>query len=93
MKIFSDEQPVGRVSATQLGKSVSSVLNRVSAGERIVVSRNNRDVALLVSLEAGVELMLAGSERFAAMRREAREELEAGLAETLKAWRAGIGSS
>jgi len=91
--MFSDGQPVGRVTATELGKTVASVLTRVGEGERIVVTRNGHQVALIVSFDAGIELMLSGSEQFAALRREAREELDAGLAEALERWRVGIGWS
>ncbi len=93
MRVFSDDQPVNEITATELGKTVSSVLDRVAAGERIVVTRGGRVAALIVSLEDGIEVMLAGSERFAALRREARDELEAGVTEVLERWRAGIGSS
>ena len=84
---FSDNQPVSEVSATELGKTVSSVLNRVAAGERLIVTRGGRVAALIVSLEDGIEVMLAGSERFAILRREARDELEAGVTEALERWR------
>ena len=93
MRIFSTDQPVTEVTATELGKTVSHVLDRVGKGERIVVSRGGRATALIVSLEDGIEVMLAGDERFAALRREAREELEAGVAKVLETWRAGTESS
>ncbi|MDX6580949.1 MAG: hypothetical protein QOI10_133 [Solirubrobacterales bacterium] len=80
------------MTATELGRTVASVLDRVVDGERVVVTRSRRAVAVIVGLEEGIEIMLAGSERFARLRREAREELESGLAEALVAWRAGIES-
>jgi prevent-host-death family protein len=93
MRIFSTDQPVTEVTATELRNSVSQVLDRVGKGERIVVSRGGRAAALIVSLDDGIEVMLAGDERFAALRREAREELEAGLTEVLDQWRLGTASS
>jgi prevent-host-death family protein len=93
VSVFSDDQPVSEITATELGRTVSSVLDRVAKGERLVVTRGGRVAALIVSLQDGVEVMLAGSEQFAALRREAREELEAGIAEALAKWRAGIGST
>ena len=93
MRVFSADQPVTEVSATELARSASSVLDRVAAGGRIVVSRSRRPVALIVSLEDGIEVMLAGAERFALLRREAREELEAGIAKVLKPWGIPPGSS
>ena len=87
MRIFSRDQPVKEVTATELGKTVSSLLDRIAAGERVIVTRNGRAAALIVSLADGIEVMLAGDERFALLRREARDELEAVIAEVLAPWR------
>ena len=56
-------------------------------GERVIVSRNGQPCAVILSIDAGIDAMLAGSERFTLLRREAREELESGVAATLEAWR------
>ena len=93
MRMFATDQPVGEVSATELARSTSSVLDRIAAGERVVVTRSTRPVALLVSLEDGIDVMLAGAERFALLRREAREELDAGVAQALAPWRSRSESS
>jgi prevent-host-death family protein len=91
--IFSSEQPVTEVTATTLHRDTSSLLNRVAAGERLIITRGGRAAALLVSLSDGIEIMLAGAERFALLRHEARQELEEGVAELLEPWRIGTGSS
>jgi antitoxin (DNA-binding transcriptional repressor) of toxin-antitoxin stability system len=93
MTIFSLDEPVSEVTATELGRTVSHVLDRVGKGERLIVTRNGRAAALIVCLTDGIEVMLAGDEHFTALRREAREELEAGLAATLERWRLSIESS
>jgi prevent-host-death family protein len=85
--VFSDDQGIGEISATALGRSVSSVLDRVEAGERLIVTRNGEPAAVIVSIDGGVDLHLAGSERFALLRREAREELDRGITRALGEWR------
>jgi len=40
-----------RVSATKLRRNVFAYLDRVAAGESIVIERNNREVARLVGTE------------------------------------------
>ena len=86
--VFEDDQPVTEVPITELAHGASAVIRRVEEGERVIVTRRGRATALIVSVETGIEVMLEGSERFALLRREAREELEAGTAEALARWRA-----
>jgi prevent-host-death family protein len=85
--MFSDDQEVVEVGAKELARGVARVLDQVAKGARVIVTRNGRPVAVICSMRGGVELMLAGSERFVALRREAFEELESGVAETLETWR------
>lgn len=89
--MLTDDQPVHEITATELGRTVSQTLDRVAAGERLIVTRNGGTAAVIVSIETGIELMLAGSERFTLMRREAHEELDRALAQTLPSWRRGSG--
>jgi hypothetical protein len=44
---------------------------------------------VIVSVRTGVDLLVAGSERFTLLRREAHEELEAGTTRALAEWREG----
>ena len=42
-----------RLSASELRKDLSMALNRVAfRGERIILERNNKDIAVLISIEA-----------------------------------------
>jgi prevent-host-death family protein len=85
--VLSDDQSVTEFTATQLARNVPAALTAVRKGKRVVVTRHGRPVAVMVSLGEGVDLALAGSEHFALLRREAREELEAGVARALDEWR------
>lgn len=86
--MFGDDQPITEVRITELAQGASAVIRRIEEGERVVVTRRGRATAVIVSVETGFDVMLEGSERFALLRREARDELEAGIAETLARWRA-----
>jgi prevent-host-death family protein len=85
--MFSDDQPVRTVTITELDRHASAVIGWVDDGERVVVTRNGIPRALIVSISDGVEVMIAGSESFALLRREAREALESGQAGVLDRWR------
>jgi prevent-host-death family protein len=87
--MLRDRQPITEVPATELARKAASVLARVEKGERVIVTRHGHAVAVLVSVWTGVDLVLAGSERFTLLRREAREELEAGTTKALAEWRVG----
>ncbi|MFL5871223.1 MAG: type II toxin-antitoxin system prevent-host-death family antitoxin [Solirubrobacterales bacterium] len=65
---------------------MSRFLKRAIEGERVVITRHAEPVAVLVGLRGATDLLLAGSERFALMRREAREQLERGLTVELPQW-------
>ena len=85
--MLSDNQPISELSATELARATASVLDRVARGERVIVTRHGQPAAVIVSIGTGIDLALAGSERFALLRREAHEELEAGVTEALARWR------
>jgi len=53
------------------------VIVRVAGGERVIISRHGRPTAVIVSIDAGIDALIAGSDDFALLRREARERLEA----------------
>jgi prevent-host-death family protein len=78
--VLSDDQPICEATVTELDRSVSRFIERAIAGERVVVTRHHEPVAVIVSIRDGIELLLAGSEQFAVMRREARDQLERGVA-------------
>jgi len=84
--ILSDHQPVTEVSVTELSRNVSAVISRVAGGERVIISRHGRPTAVIIAIDAGIDALIAGSEGFALLRREARERIEAGAS-------AGAGST
>ncbi len=84
--MFSDGQPVREVGAKELARGLHEVLDQVADGTRVIVTRHGHPVAVMLSVDHGIDAMLAGSERFTLLRREAREELQAGLAATLETW-------
>ncbi len=85
--MFSDDQAVRTVSVTELDSHASAAINHVVGGERVIVTKHGVPTALIVSIADGVEVLLAGSESFSLLRREAREQLEAGATTPLPPWR------
>jgi prevent-host-death family protein len=74
--VLSDDQPICEATVTELNRSPSRFIERAIEGERVIIMRHHQPVAVLVSIGVGLDLLLAGSQRFALMRREAREQLE-----------------
>jgi prevent-host-death family protein len=85
--MFSDDQEVRAVSVTELDKEASAVINDVISGKRVIVTKYGDPIAVILSIDDGAEAMVAGSETFALLRREARDELEHGEATALPPWR------
>jgi prevent-host-death family protein len=85
--VLSDDQTICEATVTELDRAVSRFIDRAIEGERVIITRQRRPVAVLVGLEDATDLLVAGSDRFALMRREAREELERGLTVELPEWR------
>jgi prevent-host-death family protein len=85
--VFSDDQQVRAVSITEFSRAVSATIEQVIAGDRVIVTRHGLPVAVLMSIGAGFEALLAGSESFALLRREAREQFGRGEAVALPSWR------
>jgi prevent-host-death family protein len=77
MMSFQDE-PAGicEVSVRDLNRATSRVLAGVVDGERVIVTRHGRPIAVILSIEQAVDLFLTSSEEFVRMRLEAREELD-----------------
>ena len=85
--MFSDDQKISAVTVTELARGVSAVVGRVVAGERVIVTRHGLPAVVLVSIADGRDVLLAGSQAFALLRREAREQLEADQTIPLAPWR------
>jgi prevent-host-death family protein len=92
-EVFSDHQQVRAVTVTELDRNASAVLADVARGARVIVTKHGMPTALIVSIDDGLQVMLAGSEGFALLRREAREQLEAGGTTVLERWRPGASRS
>jgi prevent-host-death family protein len=84
--VFSDDQPICEATVTALSRTAASFVKRAAAGERVIITRHGEPVAVIVGLRDALDGLLAGSERFALMRREAREQLAAGLTSELPGW-------
>ena len=85
--MFSDDQKISAVTMTELARGVSAVVGRVVAGERVIVTRHGLPAAVILSIVDGRDVVIAGSEAIALLRREAREQLEAGQTVPLTPWR------
>jgi prevent-host-death family protein len=85
--MLSDDQEIRAVTITELDQRVSAVIEEVAAGRRVIVTKHGLPVAVIVSIAEGFDALIAASESFALLRREAREELDAGLAAALPDWR------
>lgn len=73
-------QPIREVGVADLKNGTSGVLRDVTHGERVIVTKHGRPIAVILGIEEAVDLMLAHAEEFVRMRIEAREELAAGRA-------------
>ena len=91
--MFSDHQQVRAVSITELDRIAAAVLAEVARGTRVIVTKHGMPSALIVSIRDGAEVMLAGSESFALLRREAHEQLAAGETTELARWRPKVSRS
>jgi prevent-host-death family protein len=89
--VFSDNQPICEATVSELSRGAASFVRRAADGERVIVTRHGTPVAVMVGLNDAVDGLLAGSERFALLRREARDQLAAGLASELPPWRSTSG--
>ena len=85
--MFSDNQEARAVTVTELDRVASAVIKEVISGKRVIVTKHRAPVAVILSIDDGFEALLAGSESFALLRREAREQLVRGEAVALPSWR------
>jgi prevent-host-death family protein len=64
------------VTVRELSRATGSVLEEVSAGKRVVVTRHGNPVALILAIDDAIDVFLAHAEEFVRMRLAAREELD-----------------
>ena len=70
--------PMPEIGIRELRDRLSQVLEEVDAGERFVVSRHRRPIALLLSMSEARDFALAHAEEFVEMRLRARSDHEIG---------------
>ena len=63
------------VDIRELKARASEVIERIAEGERAVVTRHGRPVAVVLSIEESLEFALAHAEEFIQARRHAHEDL------------------
>jgi prevent-host-death family protein len=85
--LFSDDQQVHAISVTELSRAVSATIEQAISGKRVIITKHGMPIAVIVSIDDGFEALLAGSESFALLRREAREQLDRGETVPLPSWR------
>jgi len=66
---------IHEVSVRELNRSTSQVLGMARDGARIIVTRHGEPIAVVLSVDQAIDLLLASSEEFVRMRMAAREEL------------------
>ena len=77
MTSFQDEpKRIREVGVRELKSGTSAVLDAVVDGERVIVTRHGHPVAVILSIEHAVDLLLTNSDQFVRMRLRAREELD-----------------
>ena len=75
----ADSEPSFReVTARELSRSTSEVLRGLNDDERIVITRHGTPIAVLLSVEQGLDFLLAHSEELVEARLVARDELGLG---------------
>jgi prevent-host-death family protein len=73
-------QRIREAGVAELKNGASAVLRDVVRGERVIVTRHGRPVAVLLGIEDAAAVLLAHSEEFVRMRLDARDELASGRA-------------
>jgi len=66
------------IGVKELKNTASRVLEEVETGERVVVTKRGRPVAVIMSMEDAEDFVLAHAEEFAEMRLRGRREHAAG---------------
>jgi prevent-host-death family protein len=67
-------QTIREVGVRELNRGTTRVLEMALAGERVIVTRDGQPIAVLLSVDQAIELLLISSEEFVRMRLRARQE-------------------
>jgi prevent-host-death family protein len=68
-------ETIREVGVRELNRGTTRVLEMALAGERVIVTRDGQPIAVLLSVDQAIELLLFSSEEFVRMRLRARQEL------------------
>jgi prevent-host-death family protein len=66
------------IGIKELKNSASRVLEEVEEGQRVIVTKRGRPIAVIMSMEEAEDFVLANAEEYVRMRLEGRKEHEAG---------------
>jgi prevent-host-death family protein len=69
---------VAEIDLTELERAPGDAIHRAEAGERVVVTRDGRAAAVIMSAEDAEDLALAQSDEYAQQRTEGRAAYERG---------------
>lgn len=78
------ERTVAEIGVKELKATASAVIDRVEGGAAYVVTRRGRPAAVLLPLEEAEDLVLANTDEYVRMRREARAAYAKGRTISLK---------
>jgi prevent-host-death family protein len=73
MNFDTDSTTIREVGVRELEDQIASVLARVLDGERVIVTRRGKPIAVLLGVEEAMELILLSSEEFVRMRLRTRD--------------------
>jgi prevent-host-death family protein len=76
MSFEHEPAAIREVSVRELNRATSRVVAGAVDGERVIVTRHGRPIAVILSIEQAVDLFLTSSEEFVRMRLGAHEELD-----------------
>jgi prevent-host-death family protein len=66
------------IGIKELKDNASRVIGEVEAGQRVIVNKRGRPVAVIMSMEEAEDFVLANAEEYVRMRLDGRREHEAG---------------
>lgn len=75
---------MAEIGIKELKSTASAVIDRVEAGSAYVITRRGRPAAVLMPIEEAEDLVLANTDEYVRMRRNARDAFEKGRTVNLK---------
>ena len=78
------EAKVAEIGVKELKATASAIIDQVEGGAAYVVTKRGRPAAVLLPIEEAEDLVLANTDEYVRMRREARAAYAKGLTASLK---------